>query len=305
MLRWRLASAAVIIALLFTLMVLDFQQAAGALPGMWLVPWMALVVALATGEVLAMLGNKGLRPMAWPVYVGSLATMVSFAWPIWLRWSKWLDPAQEAILMGVAWPAVTFIFSLVLILVVEMGRFDKPGQHIVHIALGCFTVAYLGLLGGFMVALRLVGDNAAGMTELVSMVFVVKMSDVGAYAFGRLMGANKLVPRLSPGKTIEGAIGGIATACVASWAFFRFIAPVWEPTLASGGPTWTATMIYGAVLALFGMIGDLAESLLKRDTERKDSSTWLPGLGGVLDIIDSLLIAGPAAYLCWQLGLLA
>jgi phosphatidate cytidylyltransferase len=61
--------------------------------------------------------------------------------------------------------------------------------------------------------------------------------------------------------------------------------------------------LYGFILAIAAIIGDLAESLLKRDMERKDSSTWLPGLGGVLDIIDSLLVAAPAAYLCWKLGL--
>jgi phosphatidate cytidylyltransferase len=62
-------------------------------------------------------------------------------------------------------------------------------------------------------------------------------------------------------------------------------------------------VIYGVVLAIAGMLGDLAESMLKRDMERKDSSTWLPGLGGVLDIIDAVLFAGPVAWLCWVFGL--
>jgi phosphatidate cytidylyltransferase len=64
-----------------------------------------------------------------------------------------------------------------------------------------------------------------------------------------------------------------------------------------------ASLLYGLILAAAGMHGDLAESMLKRDMQRKDSSTWLPGLGGVLDIVDSVLVAAPCAYLCWVLGL--
>jgi phosphatidate cytidylyltransferase len=165
-------------------------------------------------------------------------------------------------------------------------------------------VVYVGFLGSFLVALRLIGDNETGMTAVVSCLLVVKMSDIGAFAFGRLLGANKLAPRLSPGKTIEGAIGGVATACVVSWAFFRFAAPQMMPALADAPPTYLATMLYGLILAAAAMIGDLAESLLKRDMQQKDSSTWLRGLGGVLDIMDSVLIAAPAAYLCWQWGLI-
>jgi phosphatidate cytidylyltransferase len=68
-------------------------------------------------------------------------------------------------------------------------------------------------------------------------------------------------------------------------------------------PAWWAWLVYGIVIAVAGIVGDLSESLLKRDMERKDSSTWIPGLGGVLDVLDSLLIAAPAAYLCWVTGI--
>jgi phosphatidate cytidylyltransferase len=112
-----------------------------------------------------------------------------------------------------------------------------------------------------------------------------------------------MTPRLSPSKTIEGAIGGVATACVSSWAFFQFVAPSLRGAAQYVPPAWLATMVYGLVLAIAAIIGDLAESLLKRDMERKDSSTWLPGLGGVLDVIDSILVAAPAAFVCWELGL--
>ena len=94
----------------------------------------------------------------------------------------------------------------------------------------------------------------------------------------------------------------MATACLTSWLFFHYAGRLLigstyvEPSLA-------AVLAYGALLAVAGMAGDLAESLLKRDMQCKDSSTWLPGLGGVLDIIDAVLFAGPVAWLCWTFGL--
>jgi phosphatidate cytidylyltransferase len=112
-----------------------------------------------------------------------------------------------------------------------------------------------------------------------------------------------MTPRLSPGKTWEGAFGGLATACVVSWAVFRFAGPAVVGSSYVEPPLW-ATIVYGLALGIAGMIGDLAESMLKRDMERKDSSTWLPGLGGVLDIVDAVLVAAPVEYVCWIAGLL-
>jgi phosphatidate cytidylyltransferase len=128
------------------------------------------------------------------------------------------------------------------------------------------------------------------------------MADTGAYFFGRAFGRHKMTPLLSPGKTWEGAAGGILTACAASWACFHWFGP-WLVQSQYVEPPVIASLLYGLILAAAGMHGDLAESLLKRDMQRKDSSTWLPGLGGVLDIVDSVLVAAPCAYLCWVLGL--
>jgi phosphatidate cytidylyltransferase len=119
----------------------------------------------------------------------------------------------------------------------------------------------------------------------------VKCGDIGAYAVGRLFGRTKLAPVLSPGKTIEGSLGGLAFACAA--AYFTFWA------MADSTPKRWGWLAYGLLVGTAGMLGDLAESLLKRDAGRKDSSTWMPGFGGVLDILDSVLLAAPVAYLCW------
>ena len=185
-----------------------------------------------------------------------------------------------------------------------MARFQRPGSAIVDAALAIFALVYIGLLTSFWALLRLLFQhNEWGLTALVSTLVIVKMADVGAYACGKNFGRTKMMPILSPGKTWEGAIGGIATACLTSWAFFAYVAPAIVGT-GYRPPATIAALVYGLLLALAGTVGDLAESLLKRDMERKDSSTWLPGLGGVLDIIDAVLIAAPVAWLCWVFGLL-
>jgi phosphatidate cytidylyltransferase len=109
-------------------------------------------------------------------------------------------------------------------------------------------------------------------------------------------------PILSPGKTVEGAVGGLVTGAVASWAYFQFVVPQITGSDLPAAPWW-GSWVYGLVIAIAGMTGDLVESLIKRDVSRKDSSSWLPGLGGVLDVLDSLLLAAPAALLCWLGGI--
>jgi phosphatidate cytidylyltransferase len=155
----------------------------------------------------------------------------------------------------------------------------------------------------FLISLRLYHDNAWGMSAVISLIFVTKMSDTGAYAFGRTFGKHRMSPRVSPKKTIEGGLGGLAVACLCSWLYFVLVHPALVGTTAPK-PVWWATLVYGLVVAVAGVIGDLSESLLKRDMERKDSSRWIPGLGGVLDVLDSLTLAAPAAYVCWAIGLL-
>jgi phosphatidate cytidylyltransferase len=128
------------------------------------------------------------------------------------------------------------------------------------------------------------------------------MGDTGAYTVGRIFGRHKMAPRLSPGKTIEGAVGAIIFACLGAWLSFRYLIPAMSPTeIPAAIPGGWA--IYGVLVGVVGLFGDLAESFIKRDVGRKDSSTWMPGFGGVLDILDSLLLAAPVAWLCWILGI--
>jgi phosphatidate cytidylyltransferase len=251
--------------------------------------------------VLSLLAARNYHPISPVVFAGNLAIPLAAALPLLVQLAgRTLPPGGPLGEFG--WPLVVLALASIAVLIGEMARFQQPGTSIVHGALAIFTLVYVGLLGGFIALLRLLIDNAWGMAALFSVLLIVKMADVGAYAFGKSFGRTKLTPILSPGKTWEGAIGGIATACLISWAFFHFLAP---QIVRSGyaEPPLVATLVYGFLLALAGMVGDLAESLLKRDMQRKDSSSWLPGLGGVLDIIDAILVAAPVAWLCWVCGL--
>jgi phosphatidate cytidylyltransferase len=121
---------------------------------------------------------------------------------------------------------------------------------------------------------------AGGMLWVAYLIAVVKSSDIAAYFGGHLLGRRRLAPAISPGKTVEGALCGFICAMGAAILFKSWIpAPLW----------------LGALLAVAGQFGDLAESLLKRDANQKDSNV-LPGVGGILDAIDSLLLSAPILY---------
>lgn len=303
MLRWRLISAAVIIALLLAAMWLDFRLVWFGTPGAWLLPVMLLVSVLATEESLSLLRAKGHEPASWAVYLGNVLIPLTLAWPIVVGISGNVLPSFGPGASS-GWPLAPLALTLVLVLLAEMRRFSSAGGAIVNAALAMFVVVYIGLLISFWALLRLHFSNGRGMLALLSMLVIVKMADTGAFACGKNFGRHKMTPILSPGKTWEGAIGGIITACLAAWLLFTFAGPaIIDSTYRP--PSVLASVAYGLVLAIAGMIGDLAESLFKRDMQRKDSSTWLRGLGGVLDIIDAPLVAGPVAWFWWTTGLIA
>ncbi|MCJ7675415.1 MAG: phosphatidate cytidylyltransferase [Sedimentisphaerales bacterium] len=151
----------------------------------------------------------------------------------------------------------------------------------------CFSIIYLGLLSSFALAIRV----DFGVWPLLMFVFVVKSSDIGAYAVGTLFGKHKFSPRVSPGKTWEGAGGALVTAVASALAF------------AAGFDimSWQWAIAFGFFSACVGQAGDLAESMLKRVAQRKDAANKVPGFGGILDIIDSPLAAAPFAYLFFML----
>jgi len=151
-----------------------------------------------------------------------------------------------------------------------------------------FSILYLGLLSSFCVSVRL----EFGLWHLLMFIFVVKSADIGAYTIGSMFGTRKFSPKISPGKSWEGMGGGIAFAIIVAIGF----------AVSCDIMSWWFAIIFGVSLAFIGQIGDLVESMIKRDAEQKDSANKVPGFGGILDIIDSPLTAAPFGYLFFMLS---
>ncbi len=129
--------------------------------------------------------------------------------------------------------------------------------------------------------------NIDGRKFLYLLIIATKSTDIFAYFVGKKFGKIKLCPRISPNKTVEGALGGFTGAIISSVIFKNYFLPQ---------ITIKHVVIIGILIGIIGQLGDLAESLLKRDAEVKDSSSRLPGLGGILDVLDSIFFTAPTMY---------
>lgn len=176
----------------------------------------------------------------------------------------------------------------------------QTAEAITHMAGTVLATLYLGGLAWFLLALRVkqsaYADRYSGSTIIIVMILCcVKFTDIGAYFGGRALGRHKLIPWLSPGKTWEGLFVGILTAGAVGVAFSPWInVPTYQLF-------WWKGAIFGMIIGGIGQLGDLLESMMKRDAEVKDSGTLVPGFGGILDIIDSPLLAAPFAYVLFSL----
>ena len=204
-----------------------------------------------------------------------------------------LAAAAFCVLMSTRPPAEALHRDLIVALVIGVtiaaglitlaSTTPGPGTY-VSIAVLLLAPFYVGLPLGTMAWIR----EAKGYPALVWLIGVIALSDTAQYYVGTMLGRRKLAPVVSPGKTIEGAIGGFVIAPIAGVLIGRWA----MPELPMG-----VTVVLAAGLAMFGMAGDLFESLLKRSAGAKDSSALIPGHGGVLDRIDAYLFAAPVFYL--------
>jgi phosphatidate cytidylyltransferase len=251
-----------------------------------LIPWLQpLFIVLAAAAMLfglyefyVLAKKKEMKPDVAAGFLGGAAlfTIFCFATP---------DPTQARLDVQIIVLILLLLTIATLVAATLRGApFDKMIASSGATMLG---VLYVVLLGGYLVALR-TGFEERLSAHLLSFFFLVLMgSDTGAYYVGRAMGKHKLAPKISPGKTWEGVAGGVvaalALAAVAHFWFFKELPLKWALPLA-------------AVMAVLGILGDLTESALKRGAGAKDAAKILPGHGGALDRLDSLLFNAPLLY---------
>ena len=175
-----------------------------------------------------------------------------------------------------------------------LAKPEQMKKSLVTVSATVLGVVYVAVLAGCLVGVRMMPDSLTQpltlrlSSKLLLMFFaMVIFADTGAYYTGRLIGRHKLAPRISPGKTIEGVVGGLVAAIAAGplsrIVFFHEIPIV-------------HAIVLGALIGVLGPVGDLAESMLKRGADVKDSGKLLPGHGGMLDRVDSILFCAPLLY---------
>ena len=231
-----------------------------------------LLIAAAAHEFYAMVRTAGGAPFVLP---GVLAAAVAFNVPLLSEHFVWLNGSD-----GVLWVLAFAAF-------VGLGlRFrDSKPNALGDAAVTVFGAAYIGVFGSFIVAIHTLDQGAKLVLFFVA---VSKAADIGGYLSGKFFGRHKLSPAISPNKTIEGSLGGMALSLAAAFGFRAAM-----PSLALPA-AWT--LLFAVVVNATSQFGDLAESMLKRSCGVKDSAVVLPKVCGALDLIDSILLSAPAAY---------
>jgi len=184
----------------------------------------------------------------------------------------------------------SFIILFVLGLSLRQFFSRSTTAGIVAISTTLFGLMYVPWLLNFIQKINFF-LKVEGHYYLLYFLVITKLSDTGAYAVGSLIGRHKLIPRISPGKTWEGVAGAVVISTLASLLFVYFLGRHMS------GMNWKHAIILGFILGLCAVIGDLIESLFKREAGAKDSGRFFPGIGGILDLVDSLLFNAPIMYL--------
>jgi phosphatidate cytidylyltransferase len=183
-----------------------------------------------------------------------------------------------------------FIILFVLGLCVRQLASKSNASGITAIATTLFGLMYVPWLLNFIQKINFF-PGVDGKYFMLYLILVTKFSDMGAYLTGSLIGKHKMIPRISPGKTWEGFGGAIFLSTISSLVFVHFLGGKMF------GMNWVHAVILGVLLSSTAVVGDLIESLFKRETGVKDSGKFFPGIGGILDLLDSLLFNAPIMYL--------
>lgn len=278
MLRYRLISGFLIAGLLVA--------ALTKLPLDWVLPVYLLIAAGALVEFFALLDAAKIPHFKVVGLVSGLA-LVAGTW-FSLRSNKpWAREAELFILY--------FATAYIFVRQILRRNPERPWDTMAGTMLGIIYVAFL-----FNYLMKLMigwGPESDKRLLLFYLIAVVKFTDIGAYSVGCAIGRHKFIPRISPKKTWEGVIGGVLTGLAASLLFIRFTGGV----ISELNISWTDGIVLGLLLPVAGVIGDLIESLLKRAAGVKDSGAFILGMGGVLDVIDSLIFSAPLLYIYLRL----
>lgn len=302
MLKDRLLSSAIVLAVVVGLLWLDARYPVAGVGGIWLLPLLLLFAIGTADDIVRLFRGANQNTARWIPLIATGIIPLFAALPY--LWEVFGSGYPDDCPVGrVGWIAVGAFAAIALTLLGEMANYGRgPSGASARIAQTIFIATYVGIAMAMLVVLRNLGDDDWGLAALITFIAVTKSCDAGAYASGRLLGRHKLIPRLSPGKTWEGSIGGIALSMGVAYACVHYLMPAMADATETPPPVWGPAVL-GAVCAIAGMLGDLAESLIKRDAGAKDSGTLLPGLGGVWDVTDSLIAAAPPAFLCFAAGL--
>jgi phosphatidate cytidylyltransferase len=223
-----------------------------------------LAILLAVWELIQALAGRGIAAPVVPVGVGAVAMIVG----------AYLGGSQ----------ALVVALALTVLGVIVWRLTDGPGGYVKDMTAGVFTAVYVPFLAAFAVLMVVPAD---GEYRVTTFFLVTTFSDIGGYAAGVLFGRHPMAPAISPKKSWEG-FAGSAVACMAVGAA--------SVTLLLGEAWWKGLLL-GAAILVAATLGDLGESMVKRDLGVKDMGTLLPGHGGVMDRIDSLLLSAPVAWL--------
>lgn len=243
---------------------------------------------LAVLEMVQMMTTAGYPALKWT----SLGLV--FLWML----GAYFSSTPESIAVS-SLPAIMPILSVWAITLGCLFRKDQS-QSLPKLMGSFLSIAYVAGLMQFMFLLLKMGQGGKdGRSLLLYAILVIKFTDMGAYFVGSSVGKHKMIPTISPAKTWEGMIGGVVIAIgVSSLLLFLY-----NYQMSGIAFSWVDGLVLGFGLALLGVVGDLVESMLKRAAGVKDSGSWLKGMGGILDVLDSLIFALPLLYIYIYWGL--
>jgi phosphatidate cytidylyltransferase len=286
MLGSRLLISAILIPAFIALCVFDHKLGSQALP---LLGLCLILAGRCSYELVLMLRHRGLNPHLLLTTVLTIAVVVA----------GWLGVFNNLTGIAALGPVtLAYVAAILLLFLKGAITFREPGESMQTLGSELLIVSYVGILLAVTAQLRWVAGAQAGYLALGSLVVAAKCGDIGAYTLGRLFGRTKMAPHLSPGKTWAGFGGALLGAGGGGLLWLQVATPRFNTDWAA--PAWYWCLVFGVTIGLVGLVGDLCESLIKRDVGQKDSAALFPGFGGLLDLLDSILYAGPVAYVLWQ-----